>query len=96
MVALMSTNVLRFMVANIADALSTYSALNEGAGEANLLIGGVMEATSIPAVLIGKLMVAAAVGFLVQRWRPWLLTIPTVVFAILAISNSLIAFAYFF
>ena len=82
-----------FFGANTADALSTFAALNVGAVEANPIISTAMEASSIPTVLIGKLLVGAAVAVLVGRWKPRLLKVPTIVFALIAVTNSVIAVA---
>jgi hypothetical protein len=49
-----------------------------------------MEATSVPEALLVKLALACGVGYMVWRWRPRLLTIPTIAFALIAMSNMVV------
>jgi hypothetical protein len=83
-----------FVLANISDVFSTLTGLKLGAIEANPFLSTVMEATSIPEALLVKLAVAVGVGLFINRWKPRLLTVPTVAFAMIAISNSLVALAH--
>jgi hypothetical protein len=83
-----------FIAANLSDVFSTFSGLKLGAIEANPFLSAVMEATSVPEALLVKLSLAAGVGLLINRWKPRLLTVPTLAFAIIAISNSLVALTY--
>jgi hypothetical protein len=53
-----------------------------------------MEATSVPEALMVKLALAAGVGLMINRWKPRLLTVPTLAFAMIAISNSLVALSH--
>ena len=79
-----------FVLANVSDVGSTLLGIKLGAVELNPFIGMVMEATSVPEALIIKLALACGAGYLVSRWRPQLLTIPTVVFAVVALSNTFV------
>jgi hypothetical protein len=83
-----------FILANISDVFSTISGLKLGAIEANPFLSMVMEATSVPEALLVKLAVAAGVGLLINRWKPRLLTIPTLAFSMIAVSNFLVALAH--
>ena len=83
-----------FLLANITDVFSTVFGLNVGGIEANPIIQFVIEATSIPEALLVKLAIAAGIGLMINRWKPRLLAIPTVVFTLIAISNSLVAISY--
>ena len=83
-----------FILANLSDVFSTFSGLKLGAMEANPFLSMVMEATSVPEALLVKLALAAGVGFLINRWKPRLLNVPTLAFAMIAISNSLVALTY--
>jgi hypothetical protein len=73
-----------FILANISDVFSTITGLKLGA----------MEATSVPEALMVKLALAAGVGLMINRWKPRLLTVPTLAFAMIAISNSLVALSH--
>jgi hypothetical protein len=77
-----------FILANISDALSTIAGILVGGTEANPLINLAIEATSVPEALLVKLAIAFGVGLAIHRWRPRLLTVPTLAFAGIAISNS--------
>jgi len=79
-----------FIIANLSDVFSTISGLNLGAREANPVIHFFMEATSVPEALLVKLALAVGVGLLIRNWRPGLLNIPTLIFTLAAISNSLV------
>jgi len=83
-----------FILANLSDAISTIFGLNHGGTEANPVISFVIEATSVPEALLVKLALSAAVGLLMSRWRPRLLSTLTLVFALIAISNSLVGLSY--
>lgn len=83
-----------FIVANLSDVFSTFSGLKLGAIEANPFLSMVMEATSVPEALLVKLAVAAGVGLWINRWKPRLLTVPTMAFSMIAISNSLVALTH--
>ena len=83
-----------FILANISDVISTIFGLNLGAIEANPIIHFVMEATSVPEALLVKLAVAAGVGLLISRWKPRVLSALTLVFSLIAISNSLVGLGY--
>jgi len=78
-----------FILANISDIISTVMGLGAGGNEINPLISLVMEATSVPEALLVKLAVAAGVGVIINRWKPRLLNVPTLAFALIAISNSM-------
>ena len=79
-----------FLLANIADVVSTVSGLAAGAKEINPFISLAMEATSVPEALLVKLAVAGGVGLIINRRKPELLNIPTLAFALIAISNSMV------
>ena len=79
-----------FVLANVSDVGSTFLGIKLGAVELNPFIGMVMEATSVPEALFFKLALACGAGYLISRWRPKVLTIPTVVFAMIALSNTLV------
>ena len=83
-----------FILANISDVLSTIFGLNVGGIEANPIINFVMEATSVPEALLIKLAVAAGVGLVINRWKPRVLSALTLVFSLIAISNSLVGLGY--
>jgi hypothetical protein len=83
-----------FILANISDVFSTITGLKLGAMEANPFLSMAMEATSVPEALMVKLALAAGVGLMINRWKPRLLTVPTVAFAMIAISNSLVALSH--
>jgi hypothetical protein len=53
-----------------------------------------MEATSVPEALLVKLAIASGIGLLINRWKPHLLSIPTMALAVIAISNSMVALGY--
>jgi hypothetical protein len=79
-----------FVLANISDVLSTLFGIHMGAVEVNPFLVTLMEATSVPEALLVKLAVACGVGYAVWRWRPKLLKIPTIAFALIAVSNSVV------
>ncbi|MDA0733524.1 MAG: DUF5658 family protein [Chloroflexi bacterium] len=83
-----------FILANISDVISTIFGLNLGGIEANPIINFLMEATSVPEALLVKLAVAAGVGLLISRWKPRVLSALTLVFSLIAISNSLVGLGY--
>ena len=83
-----------FILANISDVLSTLVGLAAGGIEANPIIGGIMEATSVPEALLVKLAIAGSIGLIMNRWKPQLLNIPTLAFTMIAISNSMVALGY--
>lgn len=84
-----------FILANISDVLSTLFGLASGGKEANPILGGIMEVTSVPEAMLIKLAIAGAIGLIMNRWKPQLLNIPTLAFAMIAISNSMVALRYF-
>ncbi len=45
---------------------------------------------SVPEALLVKLALACGVGYMVWRWRPRLLKIPTIAFALIAMSNVVV------
>jgi hypothetical protein len=65
-----------------------------GGVEINPVINILIEATSVPEALPAKLAAAASVGLLVNRWDPRLLTLPTLAFSGIAISNFLLGLRY--
>ncbi len=79
-----------FVLANISDVLSTLFGIQMGASEVNPFLSFLMEATSVPEALLVKLALACGVGYLVWRWRPRLLKIPTIAFALIAMSNVVV------
>ena len=79
-----------FVLANLSDVFSTISGLKVGAIEANPVINFFIESTSVPEALLVKLALAVGVGLLIRRWKPGLLNVPTLVFTLAAISNSLV------
>ena len=79
-----------FIMANVSDVFSTISGLSSGAMEANPFIRAAIEATSVPEALLVKLAAAAGVALLLSRWKPKLLTIPTLVVTMAAVSNSVV------
>ncbi len=79
-----------FVLANISDVLSTFFGIQLGASEINPFLTTLMEATSVPEALLVKLALACGVGYMVWRWRPSLLTIPTIAFALIAMSNMVV------
>lgn len=83
-----------FLLANLSDVLSTVFGLQMGGIEANPIIHFVMEATSVPEALLVKLAVATGIALFINRWKPRLLIIPTLVFTAIAISNSLVVLNY--
>ncbi len=83
-----------FVLANVSDVGSTLVGIKLGAVEVNPFIGMIMEATSVPEALIIKLALACGAGYLISRWRPKLLTAPTVIFAAIAISNTIVVLTY--
>ena len=83
-----------FILANISDVLSTIFGLKLGGLEANPIIAFTMEATSVPEALLVKLAIAAGVGLLINRWKPGLLALPTLVFTVIAISNSVVVLTH--
>ncbi len=79
-----------FVLANISDVFSTLFGIQLGAIEVNPFLSSLMEATSVPEALLVKLALACAVGYMVWRWRPRLLKIPTIAFALIAMSNVVV------
>ncbi len=79
-----------FVLANISDVLSTLLGIQLGANEVNPFLSSLMEATSVPEALLVKLALACGVGYMVWRWRPKLLRIPTIAFALIAMSNVVV------
>ena len=71
-----------FILANISDVLSIIFGLNLGGVEINPVSNCLIEATSVPEAL------------LVNRWNPRLVTLPTLAFSVIAISNSLLGLRY--
>jgi hypothetical protein len=80
-----------FILANIWDSLSTFAGLSLGAVEANPILSGLMEATSVPTALTIKVFLALFLSVLVIRWKPRALVLPTLILALIALSNTLIA-----
>ncbi len=80
-----------FVLANLSDVFSTITGLNAGAIEANPIMHLFMENTSVPEALLVKLALALGIGLFIHRWKPRLLTVPTLVFTLAAISNSVVA-----
>ncbi len=81
-----------FVLANISDVFSTLFGIQLGATEVNPFLSSLMEATSVPEALLVKLALACGVGYMVWRWRPRLLKIPTIAFALIAMSNLVVIF----
>ena len=81
-----------FVLANISDVLSTLFGIQLGANEVNPFLSSLMELTSVPEALLVKLALACGVGYLVWRWRPRLLKIPTIALALIAMSNVIVIF----
>ncbi len=81
-----------FVLANISDVLTTLFGIQLGANEVNPFLASLMEATSVPEALLVKLALACGVGYMVWRWRPKLLRIPTIAFALIAMSNLVVIF----
>ena len=79
-----------FVLANISDVFSTLFGIQLGATEVNPFLSSLMEATSVPEALLVKLALSCAVGYMVWRWRPRLLKIPTIAFALIAMSNVVV------
>ena len=79
-----------FVLANISDVLSTLFGIQLGATEVNPFLASLIEATSVPEALLVKLALACGVGYMVWRWRPKLLKIPTIAFALIALSNMVV------
>ena len=79
-----------FIIANLADVFSTFSGVKLGAIEANPVIHFFMETTSVPEALLIKLALAVGVGLFIRRWKPGLLNLPTLIFTLAAISNSMV------
>lgn len=79
-----------FVLANISDVLSTLFGMQLGAIEVNPFLSSLMAATSVPEALLVKLGLACGVGYLVWRWRPSVLKIPTLAFALIAMSNVVV------
>ncbi len=79
-----------FLLANISDVFSTLFGIQLGATEVNPFLSSLMEATSVPEALLVKLALACGVGYMVWRWRPRLLKIPTIAFALIAMSNVVV------
>ena len=79
-----------FVLANVSDVFSTLFGIQLGATEVNPFLSSLMEATSVPEALLVKLALACGVGYLVWRWRPKLLKIPTIAFALLDMSTVVI------
>ena len=79
-----------FVLANISDVLSTLFGIQLGATEVNPFLASLMEATSVSEALLVKLVLACGVGYMVWRWRPKLLKIPTIAFALIALSNVVV------
>ena len=81
-----------FVLANISDVLSTLFGIHLGASEVNPFLSSLMAATSVPEALLVKLALACGMGYLVWRWRPRLLKIPTIALALIAMSNVVVIF----
>ncbi len=79
-----------FVLANISDVFSTLFGIQLGAIEVNPFLSSLMEATSVPEALLVKLALACGVGYMVWRWWPKLLKIPTIAFALIAMSNVVV------
>ena len=79
-----------FVLANISDVLSTLFGIQLGAVEVNPFLTTLMAATSVPEALLVKLALACGLGYLIWRWRPRLLRIPTIAFALIAMSNMIV------
>ena len=79
-----------FVLANISDVLSTLFGIHLGAVEVNPFLNTLMEVTSVPEALLVKLALACGLGYLIWRWRPRLLRIPTIAFALIAMSNTVV------
>ncbi len=79
-----------FVLANISDVFSTLFGIQLGATEVNPFLSSLMEATSVPEALLVNLALACGVGYMVWRWRPRLLKIPTIAFALIAMSNVVV------
>ncbi len=79
-----------FVLANISDVFSTLFGIQLGAIEVNPFLSSLMEATSVPEALLVKLALSCGVGYMVWRWRPRLLKIPTIAFALIAMSNVVV------
>ena len=79
-----------FVLANISDVLSTLFGIQLGATEVNPFLASLMEETSVPEALLVKLALACGVGYMVWRWRPKLLKIPTIAFALIGLSNVVV------
>ena len=79
-----------FVLANVSDVFSTLFGIQLGATEVNPFLSSLMEATSVPEALLVKLALACGVGYMVWRWRPKLLKIPTIAFALIAMSNVIV------
>jgi len=79
-----------FVLANISDVLSTLFGIQLGATEVNPFLASLMAATSVSEALLVKLVLAFGVGYMVWRWRPKLLKIPTIAFALIALSNMVV------
>ena len=82
-----------FVLANICDSLSTFAGLSRGGIEANFLLSGLIDASSIPTALIIKVILALGFSILVVRWKPRVLVLPTLVLTLVTLSNTLITLA---
>ena len=83
-----------FILANISDVVSTLFGLRVGGVEINPFIHFVMETSGVPEALLMKLAIAAGIGLLISNRKPRLLALPTLAFAIIAISNSLVTLGH--
>ena len=79
-----------FVLANMSDVLSSLFGIHLGAVGVNPFLTTLMEATSVPEALLVKLALACGLGYLFWRWRPRLLRIPTIAFALIAMSNMVV------
>ena len=83
--------IVAFVLANLWDSLSTFAGLSLGAAEANPILSGLMGVTSVPIALTLKVFLAVPLSMLVVRWKPRALVILTLVLALVALSNTVIA-----
>ena len=82
-----------FVLANISDVLSTLLGIQLGAVEVNPFLTTLMDATSVPEALLVKLALACGVGYLIWRWRPRVLRVLTIAFALIVINNMVVIVA---
>lgn len=83
--------ILAFVLANLWDSLATFAGLSLGSAEANPIMGGLIQWTSVPAALAAKVILAIPIAILVSKWKPRALLLATIVLALVALGNTFVA-----